>query len=334
MSKQFNLSRGKTLPDTSGKSDFHDLVDNSTVTISDIRQDEIVSGSGLVVRASSAPSDTDVIWYDTVNLVPKAHDGSNWIVIPAVTTPVTGEFVTYDGTVYTTAAVTSKAPVGTFSNLSITRPTAATVDVDADSIVLADSSNVKYEATSVNLTLDITASGANGLDTGSEANVWYYIWVIYNGTTVAGLLSASSTLGTITLPSGYTYGALVGAVKNTSGDFVDFIQTGNQYWYSAWPSMGSGTVTIYTSLDITNYVPSALSNVAIVQIDATTNQNTVVSNLAAPGTDNTDIANILRVAGNGNNSLVSEINVITANTLYWGSSSGSIRCAGFKINKL
>src|SRR5690606_23875708 len=55
------------------------------------------------------------------------------------------------------------------------------------------------------LTLNITTSGANGLDTGSEAsNTWYYVWLIgdSSGTNpVAGILSASSTAPT--LPSGY-----------------------------------------------------------------------------------------------------------------------------------
>ena len=64
--------------------------------------------------------------------------------------------------------------------------------------MLQDSSGVPYRATAVNLTVDITVSGVNGLDTGSEAaSTWYYIWVIYNGTTVAGLLSTSATAPTM-----------------------------------------------------------------------------------------------------------------------------------------
>ena len=63
------------------------------------------------------------------------------------------------------------------------------VDVDADAILLRTAGGVEYRATSVNLTAAITSSGANGLDTGSEASsTWYYIWVIYNGSTVASLL--------------------------------------------------------------------------------------------------------------------------------------------------
>ena len=75
-------------------------------------------------------------------------------------------------------------------------------------------------------------------------------------------------------------------------------------------------------------------NITALNYCYTALQNSVVSNLSSPGTDNTDIANIVRVAGNGTNSWVGEINIITANTLYWGSSNGSIRFVGFEINKL
>lgn len=104
---------------------------------------------------------------------------------------------------------------------------ATTVDIDADYLTLFDSSNLAYIASSVNLTAAITASGVNGLDTGSEAtSTWYHIYVIYNGTTVASLLSASAT--SPTLPSGYTFKKYVGAVYNDSGDdFDSFHQLGN-----------------------------------------------------------------------------------------------------------
>jgi len=65
------------------------------------------------------------------------------------------------------------------------------------------------------ITIDITSTGANGLDTGSEqTSTWYYIWLIYNPTTetVAGLFSLSST--NPTLPEGYTKKRRVGAAKN------------------------------------------------------------------------------------------------------------------------
>lgn len=78
-------------------------------------------------------------------------------------------------------------------------------------------------------TLDITTSGANGLDTGVEAvSTWYYVYVIKNndGITIRGLLSTSPT--NPTLPSGYEQKRLVGAIYNNSlGDIHKFYAYGN-----------------------------------------------------------------------------------------------------------
>ena len=102
------------------------------------------------------------------------------------------------------------------------------VDIDADEIILQDSSGVPYRATAVDLTANITVNGVNGLDTGSEAaNTFYYIWIIYNGTTVAGLLSTSAT--SPTMPTGYTYKAGGWGIYNDSNpNFSTIYQQGNK----------------------------------------------------------------------------------------------------------
>lgn len=51
---------------------------------------------------------------------------------------------------------------------------------------------------STTVTIDATTTGANGLDTGALAvSTWYYFYLIYNGTTVSGLLSTSSSAPTM-----------------------------------------------------------------------------------------------------------------------------------------
>lgn len=58
--------------------------------------------------------------------------------------------------------------------------------VNADAIVMDDGQEV---ASWSNLVADITASGANGLDAGTEqASTWYEIWALYNGSTKAVML--------------------------------------------------------------------------------------------------------------------------------------------------
>ena len=84
--------------------------------------------------------------------------------------------------------------------------------------------------------IDCTASGlaaGNDLDTGSlAASTWYYIWAIYNGTTMAGLASTSQTAPT--MPANYTtaYTRLIGVAKtDANAHFLVFVQQGNHFVY-------------------------------------------------------------------------------------------------------
>jgi len=99
-----------------------------------------------------------------------------------------------------------------------------TYQIDIEAGICRDQADTFNMVLTSTLTVDITQSGANGLDTGSEgAWYWYYIYVIYNPTTTtyAGLLSLSST--SPTLPSGYTKYRRIGSViNNGSSNFYMF----------------------------------------------------------------------------------------------------------------
>lgn len=103
-----------------------------------------------------------------------------------------------------------------YSNLVVTGTSNTAFTITADALGVTDASTGQSIAlTGVSLTCTITTSGANGLDTGSEASsTWYSAWVIYNGSTgtTASLMSISAT--SPTLPSGYTYKRRVGWVRN------------------------------------------------------------------------------------------------------------------------
>jgi len=116
------------------------------------------------------------------------------------------------------------------------------------------------------ITIDITASGENGLDTGSEAaSSWYYVWLIYNPTTdtYKGLFSLSST--SPTLPEGYVYKRRIGVVRNSVGsDFLNFRMIGNgvrrryeynEDRYGVLRVLSNGTATIWTDIDVSSVVP-------------------------------------------------------------------------------
>jgi hypothetical protein len=144
-------------------------------------------------------------------------------------------------------------------NLVATAVSVTACDIDADEVMLKTTNGVAYVASSVNLTVAITTSGVNGLDTGVEANsTWYYLYVIYNPATatVAGLISASSTAPT--MPAGYTYKALVSFVYNNSGgDFDGYWQAGRQGWINK-NALNNGTASAagtYQSLSLTTIVP-------------------------------------------------------------------------------
>ena len=140
------------------------------------------------------------------------------------------------------------------------------VDIDVDEIILQDSSGFSRRFASVNLTADIEAAeGENALDTGSEASdTWYYTWVIAKADgTVAGLLSASATAPT--MPDGYIYKALVGAVRNDgSSNFLPFEQNDNHVEYNAVQTVkDSLSAAAWTSQDLTATAPANAKRVML-----------------------------------------------------------------------
>lgn len=225
-------------------------------------------------------------------------------------------------------------------NLQVVRTDTETVTVTADELWLQQSGDLARNFSTVSEAIDITASGAGGLDTGSEASsTWYYIWVIAkDDNTIDGLLSASSSAPT--LPSGYTFKALVSAVFNDSGsDFVDFKDTGRYWYYSSWENSASGNVGAgsWTSIDITNYVPSVLSNQVFGELNCGSNGGGVfITNDNSTASGSTIAPNKIGQNSGGTNMFYWEFNVLTANTLYWLSdhADAAVYIAGFIKNKL
>jgi len=135
---------------------------------------------------------------------------------------------------------------GAFKNLSASASgLSATVSVSCDEIILEDSTNNYTTARNVNLSINTTATGVNGLDTGIiAASTWYSTWVIRKPDgTIAGLLSLSATAPT--LPTGYTYKARVGWARTdaTGNKFpLPFLQYGRRVQYK--PAAGTNLTSI------------------------------------------------------------------------------------------
>ncbi|OHB77373.1 MAG: hypothetical protein A2Z34_11575 [Planctomycetes bacterium RBG_16_59_8] len=131
------------------------------------------------------------------------------------------------------------------------------IDITADVLTVE---GIRIE--NVNVSADIAASGAGGLDTGSEsANTWYYVWVITNntGASTNGLLSTSST--SPTMPSGHTKRRRVGAVRNDgSSNFLRFVQEGNKCNFitpgATTRILSNGTAATATLISASPFIPS------------------------------------------------------------------------------
>lgn len=141
-----------------------------------------------------------------------------------------------------------------------------------------NSSDATPIVSTAEITVDITSSGANGLDTGTEASsTLYHVYIIGDSdgeNATAGLLSES--VSSPTLPSGYDVFRRLGTVLNNSSSNIEpFFQSGvgNQriIYYDVDPAVtntrviGGGNDTTFTTLDCSGSVPST-SRQALAQI--------------------------------------------------------------------
>ncbi|MCK5563700.1 MAG: hypothetical protein KAJ07_00500 [Planctomycetes bacterium] len=219
------------------------LTTTPTLNVSGLGAGTIKLPGGAALRVGDLPVG-HLAWFE--------RDGTDWILL----NPALGIII---------------GIVGEHKNLVILNNTGtpnSQLDIDADAIILEDSSGANLKVTGVNLTADITASGVNGLDTGSEANsTWYHAWVIYNPTTdtTAALLSISSTAPT--LPSGYTFKALMGAIFNDSGgNFIGYEQRDKSFILTSVINLADGSLTInaWTLLSAITAFPPTAKKVLVV----------------------------------------------------------------------
>lgn len=165
-----------------------------------------------------------------------------------------------------------------YKNLEILRTTTNTVDVDADTVVLALASGIALKRfDTLNVTLDITASGESGLDTGSAtASTWYHIWGIgRTDGTLNGILSLSTTAPT--LPTGYEYQGYLGAIYlDASSNLVEMEILGSVASIVPNNVVGSAGPASYTPIGLTTAVPTTaravLLNVNAFNLTTNTSQ--------------------------------------------------------------
>jgi len=157
-------------------------------------------------------------------------------------------------------------------------------DVTADEAILEAPGGNTFKAVTVSVSPDITVSGANGIDTGAvAASTWYAVWLIYNGTTVAGLYSLSGT--NPTMPATYTFKARMGWVRTTGGSiFFKTLQYNDKARYTspALPIMDSGvkgsvTVPTWVAIPVANFVPPTASEITFYGMTFDNNHETIAA---------------------------------------------------------
>lgn len=130
------------------------------------------------------------------------------------------------------------------------------IAISASGVILFNSNGNPLRVNNFSTTVDITTSGAGGLDTGSESNdVWYYIWAIAQANGTASIImSLSSTAPT--MPTGYTYKGLVSAVFNKGGNFLTYRQFGDEVYFRGEENvLTNGSATSETAVSVANQVP-------------------------------------------------------------------------------
>lgn len=143
--------------------------------------------------------------------------------------------------------------------LVLSRPSAATVDVDADAVLLTDASGNQKRFTGLNVTINLATAGAAGLDTGSEASAtWYYVWALAKADgTLTAVLSTAADFASVTPPTDYLYGGLVSAVYNDgSSNLIAFRQNGGCVWRLGLEVLSGGTAGTQTAVSLAAAVPA------------------------------------------------------------------------------
>ena len=116
----------------------------------------------------------------------------------------------------------------------------ASATFTADQVIVGESlSGKQYRLSSVNKTINLTTTGAGGMDTGAApASGWVAIYLIYNPITDTSALLAQNTTAVVAptiygganMPAGYTASALVSVWRTTSGSlFLNGYQRGRKF---------------------------------------------------------------------------------------------------------
>jgi len=236
--------------------------------------------------------------------------------------------------------VTPGIPLPSFAvNLQINNNSATPdtkVDVSCDAATVGGATgNGRHSGVAV--TINLTTTGANALDTGTlAASTWYYIFLISTGTTVAGL--ASKNLNP-SLPATYLYSVRLGAMQTDAssklyrtrqvGTKAQYVVTASSNTASLWmlsnASIGSVTFPTYNAVPVrgaNRAAPNTATRVSLV----VSSYGGVGSILVAPNGDYgayNAVTNPPPFASNAVNAALTGEIVLESSSIYVASSNGT-----------
>lgn len=244
------------------------------------------------------------------------------------------------------------AIVGGHKNLALSASgLSAMVNVSADQLIVGAGELVR-SLSGVNLSFSGVTRGANGLDVGTlAASTWYSVWVIWNGSAAAGLLSLSTTAPT--MPAGYTHKARVGWIRTdgTTNKYpFSFSQVGRRVQYKVasgsnvlnMPIIISGVqgnmaTPLWVSASVTAFVPPTAKTIVVSAINGgVSGGNALVAPNSSYGAGGS-VSNLVAVqAGGGSNAVMvvqGSLLMESMNIYYVGSSTGNaVACSGWEDN--
>jgi len=277
----------------------------------------------------------------------------NWSTLSTVTSPDTdsGTIAMRDGFVHQEVPLSSVAggTPGSSINLKMipgSLPNSSVV-VSADLTILTGSNGGLYPVRGpYSETCNFNNSGAGGIDTGVfEDSQWYYIYVISNRTSVRAIASKNDGYNGVSLPSGYDYLGLVGAVYNasTSGtlDLLKATQIGKivSYQEIVLRKDGSQPANTWSANSLSDEIPKTASRVNVV-LSCNTSPIMGASPFddgkggqyftAPGGGDSSNFGNALSAARN--NTVSCWIPVVASRNIYtfFGGSPVTIHIAGYE----
>ena len=140
--------------------------------------------------------------------------------------------------------------------------TAATTVIVAAGTRFRDTTNALSFQFATAQTIDITASGVNGVDQSSEAgNTWYAVVGIGDSSGVNAtkgmFVTAANYPGSITMPSGYDLYKRIGWIRNDgSSNLTQGHYSGDTFMYEeGGAALSGGTSTTFAGVSMTAFIP-------------------------------------------------------------------------------